>query len=152
MLDADLATLYAVETRVLTQAVKRNISRFPADFMFQLTGEEWASLRSQSVILKSGRGQHRKYLPHAFTEHGALMLASVLNSERAVQMSVVVVRAFVRLRELLATNKELVGHLRRLEQRLDLTDEAVAELYAMIRRLMAPPSAAKRTIGFIQAP
>lgn len=149
MLDADLAALYAVETRALTQAVQRNTNRFPPDFMFQLTQEEWKTLRSQFVILKTGRGQHRKYLPYVFTEHGALMLGSVLNSERAVEMSVLVVRAFVRLRELLASNKEFSGHLRKLEQRLDLTDEAVAELYAIIRQLMAPPNPPKRTIGFV---
>ena len=149
MLDSDLATLYGVETRVLIQAVKRNSARFPADFMFALTAEEWAGLRSQSVILKTGRGQHRKYLPYVFTEHGALMLASVLNSERAVQMSVLVTRAFVRLREFLATNKELAAQLRKLERRLDLTDEAVAELYGLIKKLTTPAASSKRKIGFV---
>jgi aromatic ring-opening dioxygenase LigB subunit len=149
MLDSDLAILYGVETRVLVQAVKRNSARFPADFMFALTEEEWVDLRSHSVTIKTGRGQHRKYLPYVFTEHGALMLAAVLNSERAVQMSVLVTRAFVRLRELLATNKELAAQLQKLERRLDLTDDAVAELYGLIKKLTAPPPVSKRKIGFV---
>jgi aromatic ring-opening dioxygenase LigB subunit len=147
MLDSDLATLYGVETRVLIQAVKRNSARFPADFMFVLTEEEWTNLRSQSVI--SSRWGGRRSIPSVFTEHGALMLASVLNSERAVQMSVLVTRAFVRLRELLATNKELAAQLRKLERRLDLTDDAVAELYALIKQLTTPAPSSKRKIGFV---
>ncbi|MFM9972855.1 MAG: ORF6N domain-containing protein [Burkholderiales bacterium] len=148
MLDSDLAELYDVESRVLLQAVKRNAGRFPLEFTFELTAEEWQSLRSQFVILKTGRGQHRKYLPYAFTEHGALQLASVLRSERAVEMSILIVRAFVRLRELLATDKDLATKFEKLERRLDMSDAAIAELYEMVRQLMTPPDTPKRRIGF----
>lgn len=105
ILDRDLAAIYGVETRTLNQAVKRNADRFPEDFMFQLTPEEAESLRSQFVILKSGRGQHAKFLPRAFTEHGAIQAANVLNSPRAVTMGIHIVRAFVQLRSLLASKR-----------------------------------------------
>ena len=111
ILDADLAVLYGVTTKRLNQQVRRNIERFPADFLFQLSAEESEALRLQFATLKSGRGQHRKYAPLAFTEHGAIMAASVLNSPRAIQVSVHVVRAFVRLREVLATHKDLARKL-----------------------------------------
>jgi phage regulator Rha-like protein len=146
MLDNDLAELYGVETKVLNQAVKRNIERFPADFMFQLTQEEYddlVRLRSQFVTLK--RGAHRKYLPYAFTEHGALMLANVLNSERAAQTSVQVVRAFVRLRQMLASNAELARKLAALENKYDAQFKVV---FDAIRQLMSPPAKPKREIGF----
>jgi hypothetical protein len=113
MLDADLATLYGVSTKRLNEQVRRNLDRFPADFMFQLTGEEFAGLRSQSATSKpisSGRGG-RRYLPNVFTEHGAIQTANVLNSTRAVEMGIYVVRAFVHVRELLASNKDLAGAL-----------------------------------------
>lgn len=149
MLDRDLATLYGVETRALVQAVKRNVERFPADFMFQLTPQEFAHWRSQIVMSNSGAKMGLRRPPYAFTEHGALQLASVLNSPRAAEMSIVVVRAFVRLRELLATHKDLAAKLKKLERRLDMSNEAIAELYAMIRRLMEPPpEPPKRRIGF----
>jgi hypothetical protein len=149
MLDRDLAVLYGVETRALVQAVKRNLERFPADFMFQLTPEEFANWRSQIVMSNSGDWMGLRRPPYVFTEHGALQLASVLNSSRAAEMSIVVVRAFVRLRELLATHKDLAAKLKTLERRLDMSDEAIAELYAMIRRLMEPPAEPpKRRIGF----
>lgn len=106
LLDSDLAALYDVPTKRFNEQVKRNLERFPADFMFQLTEEEWESLRSQFATLKPGRGQHRKYMPYAFTEHGAIMAATILNSPRATEVSVYVVRAFVRLREVLASNEE----------------------------------------------
>jgi len=150
MLDVDLAALYGVETRVLIQAVKRNIRRFPGDFMFQLTNDEWAILRSQIVISK-GRGG-RRYAPYAFTEHGALMLASVLNSERAVEIGILVVRAFVRLRELLASNKELANRLEDMERKLTTHDQAITGLIDAVRQLMAPPAQKKRPIGFIVEP
>ncbi|MDP2878483.1 MAG: ORF6N domain-containing protein [Sulfuricella sp.] len=150
MLDVDLAALYGVETRVLVQAVKRNIRRFPDDFMFQLTDDEWAILKSQFVISK-GRGG-RRYAPYAFTEHGALMLASVLNSERAVEISILVVRAFVRLRELLANNKELANRLEDMERKLTTHDQAITGLIDAVRQLMAPPVKKKRSIGFIVEP
>lgn len=149
MLDADLAELYGVEIRALNQAVKRNAERFPEDFMFQLTADEHDSLRSQSVTLKSGRGQHRKYLPFAFTEHGALMLGNVLKSERAVEVSLMVVRAFVHLRELIAGNKELAQKLNQLERKVGAHDKAIAEIINAIRQLMAPEEPKKkRPIGF----
>ena len=138
MLDADLAELYGVEIRALNQAVKRNEERFPQDFMFQLTADEYESLRSQVVTLKTGRGQHRKYLPYAFTEHGALMLGNVLKSERAVEVSLMVVRAFVCLRELVAGNKELAQKLNQLERKVGAHDHAIAELISAIRQLMTP--------------
>lgn len=149
MLDADLAELYGVEIKALNQAVKRNAERLPEDFMFQLTVEEFESLRSQIVTLKSGRGQHRKYLPYAFTEHGALMLGNVLKSERAVEVSLMVVRAFVHLRELVSGNKELAQKLILLERKVGAHDKAIAELINAIRQLMSPSSAEKkRSIGF----
>lgn len=111
MLDTDLADLYQVPTKVLNQAVRRNKDRFPADFMFQLTADEFSALRSQIVTLDTGRGQHRKYLPYAFTEQGVAMLSSVLRSKRAVNVNIEIMRAFVRLRELLATHEDLANKL-----------------------------------------
>jgi hypothetical protein len=152
LLDADLAALYGVETRVLVQAVKRNAARFPEDFLLQLTAEEFAGLRSQFVISNAGRGG-RRYPPQVFTEHGALMAATILNSSRAIEVSVYVVRAFVQLRGVLASNKELAQRLRQLEQRLErrLTDHdvAIADILRAIRQLMNPPEPAKRPIGFV---
>jgi hypothetical protein len=148
MLDSDLADLYGVPTKALNQAVKRNLERFPADFMFQLTVEEFENWRSQIVTSNPGARMGLRRPPYAFTEHGALQLASVLKSERAIEMSLLVVRAFVRLRELLATNKELAAQFRKLERRLDMSDEAIAELYAMVRQLMAPADKPRRKIGF----
>ena len=149
MLDSDLAGLYGVTTKRLNQQVKRNIERFPADFMFQLTAEENGALRLQIATLKVGRGKHRKYPPYVFTEHGAIMAASVLNSPRAIQVSVHVVRAFVRLREVLATHKDLARKLEDLEKKYDAQFRVV---FDAIRQLMAPPpEPKKRRIGF-QAP
>lgn len=150
MLDADLAALYGVETRVLVQAVKRNVQRFPDDFLFQLTEEEWEILRSQSVISK-GRGG-RRYAPYALTEHGALMLASILNSQRAIEVGILVVRAFVRLRELLAGNKELAARLDELEHKLATHDQAITGLIDTVRQLISPPARENRPIGFIVKP
>ena len=151
ILDADLARLYGVETRAFNQAVKRNLKRFPSDFMFQLTEEEFRTLISQTVTSKPGRGGTRKR-PYAFTEHGAVMAATILNSPRAVQVSVYVVRAFVRLRELLGTHAELAEALeeleKRLESRLDTHDEQIALLMETIRELMAPPHTPQQQIGF----
>jgi len=147
MLDADLASLYNVETRVLVQAVKRNSKRFPSDFMFQLADEEWAALRSQFVTSK-GRGG-RRYAPYVFTEHGALMLSSVLNSETAADVGILVVRTFVKLREMLSTHKELAAKLEALEKKIGSHDQAIAGLIDAIRQLMIPPEQSKRSIGFI---
>ncbi len=146
LLDADLAALYGVETRALIQAVKRNSERFPPDFMFQLTAQETNSLRSQFVILKNGRGGHRKYLPYAFTEHGVAMLSSVLRSPRAVQVNIEIVRAFVRLRELLSTHKALARRLDALERKCD---GRFAAVFTAIRELQAPPEKPRKRIGFV---
>jgi phage regulator Rha-like protein len=150
--DSELAALYGVSTRRFNEQVRRNLKRFPADFMFQLSAEETRSLRSQFATLKTGRGQHRKYAPYVFTEHGAIMAATILNSPRAIEMSVYVVRAFVQLREMLASNKELARRFAQLETRLDkkLTthDEAIAAILAAIRQLMHPPVPKRRPIGF----
>lgn len=152
LLDAELAALYGVTTKRFNEQVRRNRERFPADFMFQLTDEEHAALRSQFATLKLGRGQHRKYLPYAFTEHGAIMAATILNSPRAVEMSVYVVRAFVKLRELLGSNKELARRFdeleARLEKRLTTHDQAIAAILSAIRQLMNPPVPKRRPIGF----
>ncbi len=148
----DLATLYDVEVRVLVQAVKRNAARFPEDFMFQLTASEWAALRSQFVTLKTGRGQHRKYRPYVFTEQGVAMLSSVLRSNRAIAVNIEIMRAFVKLRELLASNEELARRFDKLEARLDKKlaqhDEAIAAILSAIRELMNPPQPKRRHIGF----
>lgn len=149
MLDADLAELYGVTTKRLNEQVKRNIARFPSDFMFQMNAREYRSLRSHFATLKSGRGQHRKYLPYVFTEHGAIMAAAVLDSERAVLVSLHVVRAFVQLREMLSSNRKLALKLNELERRLATHDRTIAELIEAIRRLMTPPEPKKkRPIGF----
>ena len=147
ILDSDLADLYEVSVKRLNEQVKRNLDRFPADFMFRLTAEETESLRSQSATSNPGRGG-RRYLPYAFTEHGAIMAATVLNSERAVEMSVFVVRAFVRLREMLAANQELASKIDELEQRLDTHDASIQELIEAIRELMEPAPASGGPIGF----
>ena len=143
MVDEDLAALYEVETRTLNQAVKRNIDRFPEDFMFQLNAEEARALRSQIVILE--RGQHRKYLPHAFTEQGVAMLSSVLRSPRAVQVNIEIMRAFVRLRLMMQANGELSKRLAALERKYDSQFRVV---FDAIRDLMTPPAKPKKRIGF----
>lgn len=150
ILDFDLAELYGVEVRALNQQVKRNARRFPDDFVFQLTADEVAGMRSQNVIPKPGRGGSR-YLPYAFTEHGAIMAASVLNSERAVEMSIFVVRAFVRMREALATNQQILTKLSELERQVEGHDASIQELVEAIRELMEPPPASGRRIGFALA-
>jgi len=154
LLDQDLAALYSVPTKRFNEQVKRNLERFPPDFRFQLSEEEFQALRSQIATLKTGRGQHRKYLPYAFTEHGALMAASVLNSPRAIEVSVYVVRAFVQLREMLASHQELAQRLdeleARLEQKLDTHDKAIVGLLNTLRELMQPQEPPKnRPIGFV---
>jgi len=145
ILDSDLAELYGVPVKRLNEQIKRNRERFPQDFMFQLSAEEQQSLRSQNATSKRGG---RRYLPYAFTEHGAIMAATVLNSERAVEMSVFVVRAFVRLREMLSTNQQLSGKIDELERRLDTHDASIQDLIEAIRELMEPPPASGRPIGF----
>ena len=134
LLDGDLAELYGVETARLNQQVRRNLERFPSDFMFQLTPAENEALMLQNAISKPGRGGRRK-LPLAFTEHGAIMVATVLNSGRAVEVSVYVVRAFVKLRELLTSNKELAEKLELLERKLETHDQAIVGILNQIRQL-----------------
>ncbi|MET0500123.1 MAG: ORF6N domain-containing protein [Candidatus Binatia bacterium] len=146
MVDDDLAELYEISVKVLNQAVKRNRSRFPEDFMFQLTSEESDSLRSHFVTLKTGRGRHRKYLPFAFTEQGVAMLSSVLRSKRAVQVNIEIVRAFVRLRQMLASNTQLATKLADMEKKYDAQFKVV---FDAIRQLMTPPQSKKRKIGFV---
>ena len=145
ILDDDLSRLYGVTTKRLNEQIKRNLKRFPVDFMFKLNLQEVRDLRSQNATLKSGRGQHRKYLPYAFTEHGAIMAANVLNSQRAIEVSVYVVRAFVKLREMIASNKELAKRLDELEKKYDSQFKVV---FDAIRELMTPTDPKPRRIGF----
>jgi hypothetical protein len=171
ILDADLARIYGVSVKALNQAIKRNAERFPEDFVFRLTRSEFEdSLRSQfvtsysksqnatlksptgsnlrsQIVTSKGRGG-RRYLPHAFTEHGAIMAANVLNSKQAVQMSVFVVRAFVKLRELLATNKQLADKLNELEGKVGTHDKAIVSIIAAIRGLTEPAKRNAPVIGF----
>src|SRR5260221_4865673 len=135
LLDADLATLYGVSTKRFNEQVRRNLKRFPPDFMFRLRAEQWRALRSQFATLEAGRGKHRKYLPLAFTEHGAIIAAAV--------------RAFVRLRELLASNNELARRLDQHEKKLGVHDRAIGGLVSAIRELMAAPEPQRRPIGFV---
>lgn len=165
IVDADLAALYGVETKRLNEAVKRNLAKFPADFMFTLTAEEFAALRSQfatssdQATASAGRGG-RRYAPRVFTEHGALMAATILNSPRAVDVSVYVVRAFVRLRELAATHGELAKRLDELEEKTEAlamshdtfsrnTRNQLKQVFDALRELMTPPDPPKRPIGFV---
>ena len=147
ILDADLAALYGVPVRQLNQQIKRNFDRFPNDFLFRLSRSEYENLRSQFVISSSSYGG-RRYLPYAFTEHGAIMAATVLNSERAVEMSIFVVRAFVRMREALTSNQKIVSKLGELERRLESHDSDIQQLIEAIRELMTPPEPNRRKIGF----
>lgn len=146
ILDSDLAGLFGVATGALNQAVRRNPGRFPAEFVFQLTAPEFTNLRSQSVISNSGRGGRRS-LPFAFTEHGALMAATVLNSPQAIGMSVFVVRAFVRLRSIYASHIELTRRLDELDIKVGAHDESIRSIVEAIRRLMLPDSPPKALIG-----
>jgi len=146
ILDSDLARIYGVPVKALNQAVKRNADRFPQDFAFNLTLAEFTSLRSQFVTSK-GRGG-RRYAPYAFTEHGAIMAANILNSKQAVQMSVFVVRAFVKLRAALASHRELADKLTELERKVGTHDKALVSIIAAIRGLTEPPKHKPRAIGF----
>jgi hypothetical protein len=146
MLDSDIAAVYEVTTKRLNEQLRRNRARFPQDFAFQLTVEELTNLRSHFATSSFHGG--RRSRPWAFTEHGAIMLASVLNSDVAVQASVRVVRAFVRLREMVAANAQLANKLTELERRLDSHDEAIVDLFAALKRLLEPAPKSKREIGF----
>lgn len=147
ILDSDLAELYGVTVKRLNQQVNRNQERFPADFMFQLTSTEDKALRLQIATSKKGRGG-RRYLPYAFTEHGAIMAATVLNSPQAVEMSVFVVRAFVRMREMLAKNRQLAAKINELDRRLETHDTTIQDIIEAIKELMVPEGPSKRKIGF----
>lgn len=147
LLDSDLAQLYGVTTTRLNEQVKRNLDRFPSDFMFRLTQEEWEALSSQIATSKGGRGGRRK-LPYAFTEHGAVMAANVLNSPVAVRASIAVVRAFVRLRQMLASHEDLARQLATLEKKFEKHDAQFKVVFDAIRQLMDPPPVKRRSIGF----
>ena len=167
LLDFDLAALYGVATKVLNQAVRRNRERLPSDFMFQLTAEEFASLKARfasgtaqgagnqrvrsnwsQFVTSSRRYRGKKYRPYAFTEQGIAMLSSVLNSERAVKVNIAIMRAFVKLREALETNRELAQKFAELEQRVGKHDEEISAIIEAIRQLMTPPEKPRREIGF----
>jgi ORF6N domain len=159
MLDADLAELYGVETRVLIQAIKRNAVRFPVDFMFQLDADEYAALRSQFVISNVGRGG-RRYAPYAFTEQGVAMLSTVLNSERAVVINIEIMRTFVKVRTLASTQQDLAKQLTELQDKTESlamshetfsrnTKAQLREVFETLRELMTPPASPKRPIGFV---
>jgi hypothetical protein len=152
LLDAELASLYGVTTRALNQAVKRNAERFPEDFMFRLTQAEAETLNRSQIVTGSQKHRDPRFPPFAFSEHGAIMAATILSSPRAVEVSLYVVRAFVQLRELLASNKDLARRFDQLEARLDKKlathDEAIAAILSAIRELMNPPPPKRRGIGF----
>jgi hypothetical protein len=161
LLDFDLAALYGVETRVLNQAVKRNADRFPSDFMFQLSVEETEMISqrvtssmgqtvsdSSQIVMSPGKHRGKRYRPYAFTEQGVAMLSSVLNSERAIKVNIAIMRAFVKLRQILETNRELAKKFSELEQRVGKHDEEIDAILEAIRQLMAPPDRPRREIGF----
>lgn len=143
MLDRDLAELYKVTTGNLNKAVKRNINRFPSDFMFQLNKKEYDSLRFQIGILK--RGQHSKYLPFAFTEHGVAMLSSVLNSQKAVDVNVAIIRAFIMLRQMAINQKDVLRKIKELEKKYDKNFE---EVYEALNLLLSPPNPPRKKVGY----
>lgn len=146
MLDKDLAGMYGVPTFRLNEAVKRNISRFPDDFMFQLTKEEYNSLRSQIAILK--RGQHSKYLPYVFTEQGVAMLSSVLNSETAIQVNIQIIRLFTKMKQLILDNKDIWMKIEKIEQHLIKQDEEIKTVFAYLKKLLIQEQKPRNPIGF----
>jgi len=161
LLDFDLAALYGVETRVLNQAVKRNADRFPSDFMFQLSVEETEMISqrvtsstgqtvsdSSQIVMSPGKHRGKRYRPYAFSEQGVAMLSSVLNSERAIKVNIAIMRAFVKLRQILETNRELAKKFSELERRVGKHDEEIDAIFEAIRQLMAPPDRPRREIGF----
>ena len=148
MLDRDLAEIYGVETKRLKEAVRRNIQRFPDDFMFQLTPNDSDSLRTQIASLKNGRGQHTKYMSYAFTEQGVAMLSSVLNSEIAIQANIHIIRAFTRIREMLLTHKDILVQLEKLEKKMISHDEEIALIFRYLKELIKPALPERRVIGF----
>lgn len=148
ILDADLARIYGVETRALNQAIRRNLEKFPPDFMFRLSVTEARELKRSQTVIASQKHRNPRFRPYAFTEHGAIMAANVLNSPRAVQMSVFVVRAFVRLRHMVGAHKEMAAKLAELERTVASHDGNIRALFEAIRQLMTPPARPHRRIGF----
>jgi hypothetical protein len=146
MLDRDLAEMYGVATFRLNEAVKRNIIRFPNDFMFQLTKEEHNSLRSQIAILE--KGKHSKYLPYAFTEQGVAMLSSVLNSETAIQVNIQIIRLFTKMKQLILDNKDLWMKIEKIEQHLIKNDEEIKTVFAYLKKLLIQENKPRNPIGF----
>ena len=146
MLDSDLAALYGVTTKRLNEQVRRNLKRFPADFLYQLSQEEYESLRSHFATLKNSRGKHRKYMPYVFTEQGIAMLSSVLNSDRAIEVNIQIMRAFVKLREMMSSHKDLTRKLAELEKKYDGQFQIVFEA---IQQLIEVEEKPKRKIGFL---
>jgi hypothetical protein len=145
LLDRDLAELYGVETKQLKRAVRRNIKRFPEDFMFELNKEEWENLKCHFDTSSWGG---TRYAPMAFTEQGVAMLSSVLNSERAIEVNIAIMRAFVQLRNMIASNEELARKLKELEKRLEKHDEDIGLIFEAIHQLMSPPDKPSKKIGF----
>ena len=149
MLDRDLAVLYNVDTKVLNQAVRRNVKRFPKDFMFRLTKKEWESLRSQFVTLETGRGKYSKYLPFAFTEQGISMLSSVLSSETAIRVNIQIIRVFTRMREMIMTHKDILLQLEKIEKKLSGHDDDIQLIFKYLKQLLTSPEQPPRQkIGF----
>ncbi len=148
MLDKDLAALYGVQTRVLNQAVKRNIERFPSDFMFQLSEKELKSLRSQIVTLENGRGKYSKYLPYAFTEQGVAMLSSVLKSQTAIDVNIQIIRTFTRMRRMLLAHGELMLKLEKMEKDVSENKEDIKVIFEYLKELINPPQPDRTKIGF----
>lgn len=149
MLDSDLAELYEVETRRLKEQVRRNIDRFPEDFMFELTEQEHQHLKEQ--FSKRGRGRHSKYLPFAFTEHGVLMLSSVLNSDRASKVNIQIMRIYVRIREMMLTHKDLLLNMERLEKRMTKQDEKIALVFKYLKRFIDVQDKSRNPVGYKQS-
>jgi hypothetical protein len=146
MLDSDLAALYGVTTKRLNEQVRRNLKRFPSDFIYQLSAEEFESLRSHFATIKIGRGKHRKYLPYVFTEQGIAMLSSVLNSDRSIEVNIQIMRTFVKLREMISTHKDLAKKLSELEKKYDSQFQIVFEA---VRQILETETKPKKKIGFI---
>lgn len=146
MIDRDLAELYGVETKRLKEQVNRNLNRFPAHFMFELTQEENGNLRSQNATLR--HGAHSKYLPYAFTEHGVLMLSNVLKSSRAIEMSIKIIDVFVKLREMLLTHKDILLKLEQFEKQAGQNSEDIKMIFAALKKLLNPPQEPRLRIGF----
>ena len=148
MLDFGLAALYSTETKRFKEAVRRNKERFPADFMFELSQKEWDSLRTQIASLNGGRGQHQKYRPFAFTEQGFAMLSSVLNSKTAIHVNIQIIRVFIKMKEIIMTNKDILLQLEKAEKKLTKHDEDIILIFQYLKKLLNPPQPPRERIGF----